>query len=342
MAQNSTPADPRAVHVSLLAGLLSHVGLKDPEKPRVRGRPGRPLRDRPGLGAVQEVAALGDGGRAGGDLAAVGAHRRPHRAGVDRAARGAPGQAHVQRAALGAQAGCGAGLRAGHPVRPADRGAAQGELRPDRPGRWRASCSSATRWSRATGTPTTRSSPRTGGCSTRWRSWSTGRAGATSSSTTRPCSTSTTSASPPRWSRPGTSTAGGSGPGAPTRTCSPSPPPCWSTPTAGGVDHRGLPGLLVAGRAAAAAELPVRAGYRGRRRDRAHSAARAGPGAPGRVRLAGAGVARGAGHRAAALAAQADPPQLRAGARPRPRRARSDIRLWTAHCSTRWSGSCAA
>jgi ATP-dependent helicase HrpA len=29
---NSTPADPKAVHTALLAGLLSHVGLKDPEK----------------------------------------------------------------------------------------------------------------------------------------------------------------------------------------------------------------------------------------------------------------------------------------------------------------------
>ncbi len=29
---NSTPADPRAVHRALLAGLLSHVGVKDPEK----------------------------------------------------------------------------------------------------------------------------------------------------------------------------------------------------------------------------------------------------------------------------------------------------------------------
>ena len=45
----------------------------------------------------------------------------------------------------------GDGVREGHAVRRADRGPAQGQLRPDRPGGLAASCSSATRWSRATG-----------------------------------------------------------------------------------------------------------------------------------------------------------------------------------------------
>src|SRR5690606_39131124 len=48
MAQNSTPADPRAVHVSLLAGLLSHVGLKDPEKPEYVGARGARFAIAPG------------------------------------------------------------------------------------------------------------------------------------------------------------------------------------------------------------------------------------------------------------------------------------------------------
>src|SRR5205823_12721594 len=29
---NSEPADPQRVHTSLIAGLLSHIGMKDPEK----------------------------------------------------------------------------------------------------------------------------------------------------------------------------------------------------------------------------------------------------------------------------------------------------------------------
>ena len=80
------------------------------------------------------------------------------RPGVGRAARRAPGQAHLLRAALVAQAGGGDGRRAGHAVRrPARRRPAR-DLRPvDR--RWPASCSSATRWSRATGRPATASSP---------------------------------------------------------------------------------------------------------------------------------------------------------------------------------------
>ena len=71
------------------------------EQARVPRRPRRPVRDLPRLGAVQEAAALGDGGRAGRDVPAVGPGRRADRAGVGRAARRAPGQAQLQRAALG-------------------------------------------------------------------------------------------------------------------------------------------------------------------------------------------------------------------------------------------------
>ena len=50
------------------------------------------------------------------------------------------------------------GPRAGHAVRRAARRRPHGQLRPDRPGAVAASCSSGTRWSRATGTPATSSS----------------------------------------------------------------------------------------------------------------------------------------------------------------------------------------
>ena len=52
-----------------------------------------------------------------------------------------------------------------------------------------------------------------------------------------------------------------------------------------------LPGRLGAGRPRAAADLPVRAGHRGRRRDRARAADRAQPARPRRLRLAGARAA---------------------------------------------------
>ncbi|WP_322761542.1 ATP-dependent RNA helicase HrpA [Frankia sp. Cr2] len=37
MSVNTAPADPRQIHLSLLAGLLSHIGLADPEKPDYQG-----------------------------------------------------------------------------------------------------------------------------------------------------------------------------------------------------------------------------------------------------------------------------------------------------------------
>src|SRR5262249_21616025 len=49
---NSTPADPPAIHQALLAGLLSHVGLKDPEKGDYLGARGGRLAGVPGFGRV--------------------------------------------------------------------------------------------------------------------------------------------------------------------------------------------------------------------------------------------------------------------------------------------------
>jgi hypothetical protein len=71
---------------------------------REGGVPGgawRPVRGVPRVGAVPAHAALGDGRGAGGDHPAVGAGVRAHRARVAGTAGRAPGEALLQRAALG-------------------------------------------------------------------------------------------------------------------------------------------------------------------------------------------------------------------------------------------------
>ena len=98
------------------------------------GPAGRALRRLAGQRAGQAAAALGRGGRAGRDLPAVGPYGRQGRAGVGRGARRPPGRAHLQRAALVQAPRRGGRHRAGHAVRPADRGRPHGRLRADRPG----------------------------------------------------------------------------------------------------------------------------------------------------------------------------------------------------------------
>ena len=231
-ARRTDPA--RGCTRSLLAGLLSHIGLQGRREARVPRRPRRPVRDLPRLGAVQEAAALGDGGRAGRDLPAVGPGHRPDRAGVGRAARRPPGQAHLQRAALGEEAGARwwryeQVTLYGVPIVVA-RKVNYGRIDPALSrelfirhalveGDWQTHHHVL----RAT----------TARCSTRSRSWRTGPAAATSSSTTRPCSTSTTSGSPPTSSPAGTSTRWWKK----TRRDRPGPAhlrpaSCWSTPAA--------------------------------------------------------------------------------------------------------------
>lgn len=145
--EQDAPAD--RIHVSLLAGLLSHIGMKDvkeskdakdsgPGAARTAAgastwRPQRQVRDLPRLGAVQETAAVRDVGRTRRDLPAVGPRQREDRARVGRAARRPPAQADVQRTALGEGPGGGDGVREGDAVRRADRSPAEGELRADRP-----------------------------------------------------------------------------------------------------------------------------------------------------------------------------------------------------------------
>ena len=152
-AEPAGPADPAErfpaeladrVHMSLLAGLLSHIGMQDSRGGAARQatRPGRVLRGPrravrhlPGLGAGPEAAVLGGRRGAGRDVPAVGPGNRADRPGLGRAAGRAPGQAQLQRAALGRAAGRGAGHREGQPVRAADRARPHGQLRPDRSGR---------------------------------------------------------------------------------------------------------------------------------------------------------------------------------------------------------------
>ncbi len=138
------------VHMSLLAGLLSHIGMKAVEKkesPAARkaaaggaGRPSTTGPAEPGSPSSPtpcwpRAAGLGGRRRAGGDLPAVGQGGGEDRAGVGRVAGLAPGPAHLQRAALGRPARRGHGGREGHALRPAHRGRAAGDLRAHRPGR---------------------------------------------------------------------------------------------------------------------------------------------------------------------------------------------------------------
>ncbi len=102
-----------------------------------QGLPGcarRALRHLPRLGALAPPAGLGHGGRARGDVAAVGAHRGPDRPGLDRADGRAPRAAHVRRPVLGSEEGLGGGEGARDALRAADRRRPQGGLRAHRPG----------------------------------------------------------------------------------------------------------------------------------------------------------------------------------------------------------------
>ncbi len=74
----------------------------------------------------------------------------------------------------------------------------------------------------------------------------------------------------------------------------------------------GVPGRVASGRAGAGADVPLRAGHRGRRDHRARPAARPGAAEAGGLRLARAGPARGARHRADPFAAQGAAPAARA------------------------------
>ncbi len=105
---NKREVDPvgnhEGIHISLLSGLLSHIGILDERKREYAGRPRQPLRDLPGLCPVQEVPHVRDGRRAGGDQPAVGPRGRQVRSAVGGAGGPGPGEAQLQRAALVHQA----------------------------------------------------------------------------------------------------------------------------------------------------------------------------------------------------------------------------------------------
>ena len=202
------PAEPEAIHQAILTGLLSHLGRARRLAARLSGRPRRAVRALAGRGREGQPE-LGDGQRAGRDLAAVGPDGGEDRPALGRARGRAPRAAHLRRAALGPQAGVGRGHRAGHALRAADRGRAHRAPTARSTRRSRATCSSGARWSRASGTRGTASSPPTRRWSRRSRRSRTARGGATSSSTTRRCTTSTRRGSPTASSPARTSTAGG-------------------------------------------------------------------------------------------------------------------------------------
>ena len=164
---NQQPAEPAAVHRALLSGLLSHLGVKDAQGREYLGARGGRFAIFPGSGAGEEAAGVGDGRRAGGDLAAVGPRRRADRPEVGRAARGAPRLAHLLRAALGGEPRLRRGDRAGDALRAADRHRAAPSSTAASTPCSRASCSSGARSSRASGRPGTRSGPPTRRCSRR-------------------------------------------------------------------------------------------------------------------------------------------------------------------------------
>ena len=130
---NEQPAAPDDVHRALLAGPAVARRPAQRRQPRVRRRARRALHALTGLGAGPQAARLGDGRRARRDRAAVRPHGGADPAALDRAAGRAPAQAHVLRAALGAQARVGDGDRARDAVRRAGRRRPQGAVRADRP-----------------------------------------------------------------------------------------------------------------------------------------------------------------------------------------------------------------
>ena len=234
-----------------------------------------------------------------------------------------------------------AGPRARHPVRRTagrrPRRTRSAGTSPTSP----ASCSSGTRWCRASGTPGTASSRPTGGCWRRPRSSSTGRAATTSWSTRRRCSTSTTPGCRPRSSPAPTSTPGGSRSAARDPTCSPSTPRCWCTtaPTRCGRATSPTSGTR------ARSTLPLRYHF-----EPGHEADGVTIDVPlATLNTVGAapftwnvpGPAAGAGHRADPVAAQAAAGQLRAGPGRRPAVPRGGAAGGGAAASRRCRATCA-
>ena len=245
---------------------------------------------------------------------------REDRAGVGRAARRHLVKRTYSEPHWEARRGSVVAYREGDAVRRADRRRPHGALRPDRPGAVPRAVHPARARRGRLAAPITASSRRTGRCSTTSRSWSTGPAAATSSSTTRRCSTSTTPGSradvvsgahfdswwkqgPARRPRPADLHAAS--------CCSPRARP--------GSSADDYPDTWRQGGLALRLRYPFEPGTATDGVDRRDPARRAQPGRRRGLRLAGARAPARAGHRADPLAAQAAAPVARAGAGPGPR-----------------------
>ena len=195
MTINEEPAEPDAVHVALLAGLLSHVGLRDVGRRDYQGARGARFAIQPGSVLARKqpswvmVAELMETSRLWGRTAAqiqpswiepLAAHLLKYTYEAPHWERKRGSVVATERATL-----------FGLPVV----GGPQGRVRRRSTRSCRASSSSAARSSRATGTHATSSSPRTLACWRSSRSSSTAPGAATSSPATRRSSRSTTRAS---------------------------------------------------------------------------------------------------------------------------------------------------
>ena len=295
----------------------------------------------PGSALAKKQPQLGDVGRAGGDLPAVGAGQRQDRARVGRAARPAPGQTHLLRAALGEEPGRGDGATRRSRCTacrswPGARSTTAAST-PSCP----ASCSSGTPWSRATGTPTTRFLARQPQAARRGRG--AGEPGPPPRHPGRrrdPVRLLRPARPRRRRLRPPLRLLVEEGPGRAARPARPSRPRCWSTrardvspattPTPGGraacgcqLTYQFEPGADADG---VTVHMPLPAAQPGQRR---------------RLRLADPRPARGAGHRADPVPAQA-----RCGATSCPPPT-TPSRCWSgrqagpaSRCWRPWSGSC--
>ena len=203
-----------------MAGLLSHIGLREGDSRDYQGARNSKFVLAPGFGADQAPAALDRGRRPGRDQPAVRPDRGAHRAGVRRTRRRAPRAAHVQRAALGRPTRRGDGLRAGDALRAAAGGAPPGRLR-DGASRELAR-ELFIRHALVEGDWQTRHhffrDNAAAACGT-GRDSRSGPDAATCSSATTRSTRSTTRASPPTSFRRGTSTRGGRSSGTRRRTC---------------------------------------------------------------------------------------------------------------------------
>ena len=216
----------------------------------------------------------------------------------------------------------GRGHRAGHPARHPDRRRRGPSTSAASTPSWPASCSSGTRWSRATGTPGTGSSTPTGELlddveelehRARRRDLVVDE------------ETLVDFYDRPDPGRGGVRAAlrqlvedaprGGS------RTLLDFTEEMLRTAQAAGVDRAAYPDHVAAGGLTLPLSYAFEPGRAHRRRHRRRAGRRAAPGRPHAVHLAGARAARGAGHRADQDPAQAAAPALRARPRPRPRRA---------------------